>query len=115
MHPDAARDAIEQLEHEIERLSATRERCRKVSLAAKFAIIAGLAWLALTIVGLVWFRPSLFFAALASALGGVVLLGSNATTWNETDAALRKAEATRAALIGEIELQVVDDGVRWLH
>jgi hypothetical protein len=115
MNPDAARDAIEDLEDEIERLGVRRQRCRKISLLAKIAIAAGFAWLLLTLFGVVWFWPSLFFAAMASSIGGIVLLGSNATTWDETDAAVRKAEAARAALIGTIELQVVDAGVRRLH
>ena len=37
MDTDAARAEIEALEDEIERLSLRRERCRKVSLAAKIA------------------------------------------------------------------------------
>lgn len=115
MHPDAAREAIERLEDEIERLRIARERCRKLSLAGKIAVGSGLAWLVLTVLGIVWFWPSLFFAALAAAIGGVVLLGSNATTWDETEAALRKAEDARSGLIGGIELTVVDAGARRLH
>ena len=44
-----------------------------------------------------------------------MLLGSNATTWNETAAALKQAEAARMTLIGSIDLTVVDDGVKRLH
>jgi hypothetical protein len=113
MDEQSARADIEELEDEIERLSLKRERCRKLSLAARIAIGAGAAWPALTLVGIVPFLPSLFFAAIAAAIGGVVLLGSNATTWDETDARLRQAEAHRAALIGRIELRVV--GVRHVH
>lgn len=109
------RDEIARLEERIEALAVSIERCRKVSLAARIAILVGGAWLALTLLGLVTFTPALFFGAIAAAIGGVVLLGSNATTWNETDAALKQAEAARMALIGSIELTVVDDGVKRLH
>jgi hypothetical protein len=109
------RDEIGRLEERIEALAVSIERCRKVSLAAKIAIIAGAAWLALTLLGLVTFTPALFFGSIAATIGGVVLLGSNATTWNETAAALRQAEAARMALIGSIDLTVVDDAVKRLQ
>jgi hypothetical protein len=110
MENETAREAIERLEEEIERLAVRRERCRKVSLAAKTAIVAGGVWLLLTLLGLVWFNPAPFFASLAALIGGVVLLGSNATTWGQTDAAIASAEAARAKLIGGIELRVVEGG-----
>jgi hypothetical protein len=109
------RDEIAGLEERIEALASSIERCRKVSLAAKIAILVGGAWLAMTLLALVTFTPSLFFGAIAAAIGGVVLLGSNATTWNETAGALRQAEAARMALIGSIDLTVVDDAVKRLH
>jgi hypothetical protein len=109
------RDEIARLEERVEALAVSIERCRKVSLAAKIAILVGGAWLALTLLALVTFTPSLFFGAIAAAIGGVVLLGSNATTWNETAAALKQAEAARVTLIGSIDLTVVDDGVKRLH
>ena len=109
------RDEIARLEERVEALAVSIERCRKVSLAAKIAILVGGAWLALTLLALVTFTPSLFFGAIAAAIGGVVLLGSNATTWNETAAALKQAEAARMKLIGSIDLTVVDDGVKRLH
>ncbi len=112
MQNETARDAIERLEEEIERLTLRRDRCRKVSLAAKIAIGAGAAWLVLTLLALVAFLPSLFFAALAALIGGIVLLGSNATTWDQTEAAIEKASAARARLIEGIELRVVDGAAR---
>jgi hypothetical protein len=115
MQNETAREAIERLEDEIERLTLKRERCRKLSLAAKIAIAAGALWLVTTLIGLAPFLPSLFFGALAVIIGGIVLLGSNATTWDQTEAAIGKAEAARARLIGTIELRVVDEGVRQLH
>ena len=109
------RDEIARLEERIEALAVSVERCRKVSLAARIAILVGGGWLALTLLGLVTFAPALFFGSIAAGIGGVVLLGSNATTWNETAAALKDAEAARMTLISSIELTVVDDGVKRLH
>jgi len=109
------RDEIARLEERIEALAVSIERCRKVSLAAKIAILVGGAWLTLTLLGLVTFSPALFFGAIAAVIGGVVLLGSNATTWNETAAALKQTEAARMTLISSIEFTVVDDGVKRLH
>jgi hypothetical protein len=48
-------------------------------------------------------------------LGGIVLLGSNATTWAQTDAALHEAEAMRADLIGRMDMRVVGDERPLLH
>ncbi len=112
MPEDDVREAIARLEEEIDRLILRRERCRKLSRAAKVAVVVGGVWLACTLVGLVYFWPSLFLAALAAVIGGIVLLGSNATTWEQTDAALDKANAARSALIGGIDLRVVDGGMR---
>jgi hypothetical protein len=107
MSGDGIRDEIAQLEERIERLRESIARCRKISLASKVAIAAGLAWLALTLLLIAPFLPSLFFGAMAAAIGGIVLLGSNATSWNETEARLRQAEAERSALIDSIELTTI--------
>ncbi len=115
MQNETAREAIERLEDEIERLSVRRARCAKLSLAAKTAILLGALWLALTFVALAPFVPTLLFAALAAVIGGVVLLGYNATTWEQTDAALSAADAVRARLIEGMEMRVVDEGARQLH
>ena len=48
-------------------------------------------------------------AAIAAVIGGVVLLGSNSTTWTQTEAALRASEAMRAEWIGQREMRVVED------
>jgi hypothetical protein len=45
--------------------------------------------------------------AFAAMIGGVVLLGSNRSTLQQSTAAMQAAEAQRAALIGEIDLRVV--------
>ena len=109
------RDDIDQLEARIEALTASIERCRKISMAAKFAIAAGAAWFALMLLWIVSFSAAAFVAALSAVLGGLVLLGSNATTWEQTAADLHAAEAARAQLIGSIELRVVGEDGRRLH
>ena len=109
-HADIAR-----IEARIETLHEAIARCRKISLAAKVAIVAGAAWLALTIVGLVPFVPTLLFGSLAALIGGVVLAGSNSTTWQQTDDALTASEAMRRELIEQLELRVIDDNVPTLH
>jgi hypothetical protein len=109
------RDDIDQLEARIEALTASLERCRKISLASKIAIAAGAAWFALLLLWIVAFSATAFVAALSAVLGGFVLLGSNATTWEQTAAALHAAEAERAQLIGSIELRLVGGDRPTLH
>jgi len=115
MQNETARDAIERLEDEIERLTLKRERCRKLSLAAKTAIAAGAAWIVLTLTWIVPFTALMIIAAMAAVIGGVVLLGSNSTTWTQTEARLRASEAMRAEMIERLQMRVVDEGVRRLH
>lgn len=109
------RTDIAHLEDRIEMLRHSAARCEKISLAAKVAACAGLAWIVLVLPGIIPFAPATFFGALAVVLGGVVLLGSNKTTWEQTLQALRDAEATRAQLIGSIALRVVGEEKPTLH
>lgn len=106
---------IAQLEERIETLSASIERCRKISLAAKLAAGAGLAWFALFLCWVVSFNPTAFVAATSAVLGGFVLLGSNQTTWEQNEAARAAAETMRAELIGSIELRVVGEERPTIH
>jgi hypothetical protein len=106
---------IAQLEERIETLNASIERCRKVSLAAKLAVGAGLAWFVLFLFWIVSFNPTAFVAATSAVLGGFVLLGSNATTWEQTEAARAAAEAMRADLIGSIKLRLVGEEKPTIH
>jgi hypothetical protein len=115
MDDDDFRDEIAQLEARSEALTESIERCRKISLAARLTIAAGAIWIVLVLLGVIAFSPGTIIAAMAAVLGGIVLLGSNATTWTQTDAALHEAEAMRADLIGRIDMRVVDEGVRKLH
>lgn len=106
---------IARIEARIEALQDAIVRCRKLAQAAKILIIAGAAWLVLTIVGLVPFMPTLLFASLAALIGGVVLLGSNSTTWKETEDELAASETLRLDLIEQLELRVIHDDVPTLH
>ncbi len=109
------RDDIDQLEARIEALTASLEHCRKISLAAKFAVAAGAAWFALMLLWIVAFSAAAFVAALSAVLGGLVLLGSHATPWGQTAADLHAAEKMRADLIGSIELRVVGEDKPTIH
>ncbi|AXK83067.1 hypothetical protein DW352_22640 [Pseudolabrys taiwanensis] len=112
---DDLHDDIAQLETRIEELRATRERCRKISLVGRIALYISGLWLILTLTSLLPFSPTPFFAALAAVLGGFVLLGSNKTTWEQTEEELRKAEAMRDQFIGSITMKVVGDERPTLH
>jgi uncharacterized membrane protein YqjE len=109
MTDEVSRDDIARIETRIEELTEAIERCRKFSLAAKLIIVAGVLWIALSMLVLVSYTPETTIAALAAMIIGVVLLGSNATTWTQTETALRASEAMRADLIGRLELRVVDE------
>jgi len=109
------RDDIAHLEERIEALREATARCAKISLAAKLAIACGAVWTALTVAAAVPFFPSAFFGSLAAIIGGIVMLGSNKTTWEQTLDALREAEAMRAQFIGSIPMRVVGEQRPTLH
>ncbi len=109
------RDEISELETRIEALAESIERCRKIAVGAKIGIAAGAAWFALVLVWVLPFNPTAFIAATTAVLGGVVLLGSNSTTWAQTETELHAAEAARANLIGGIALRVVSENTPTLH
>jgi uncharacterized membrane protein len=113
---DLARHEIARLEGQIEKLTDQISWCAKISIAARIAVGFGALWFVLALIGILTLNVTAFVGTVAAVLGGVVLLGSNATTWDETVIALRDAEAARAVLIGQMRLRVVgDDEVRTLH
>lgn len=114
MDDEISRDDIARIEERIEELGEQIARCAKISLAAKIAIGGGAAWLALTLLWFVPFVPAIVVGAMAAVIGGIVLLGSNATTWALTEAQLRASEAMRTEWIGRMELRVVEES-RTLH
>jgi hypothetical protein len=48
-------------------------------------------------------------------IGGIVLAGSNATTWTQAEARLRASEAMRAEMIEQMDLRVVGDEKSAMH
>ena len=115
MTGDDIRDDITELEARIEALAEARERCRKISFAAKFAVAAGAAWIVLTLVTVLPFSPGPFFGALAVTIGSTVLIGSNKTTWEETEAALQATTQARDALIDRIAMRDLSEEPHTLH
>jgi hypothetical protein len=100
-------DEIARIEEEIERLAEIAERCRKLMFGAKAAILAGGVTLAAILAGAVRAEGGPRVAALAAVIGGIVVLGTNATTRRQTLAAMETEEARRTALIDRLDLHVV--------
>jgi hypothetical protein len=110
------RDEIARLEIEIERLSETAERCRKIAWVSKAAISAGGAWVMAILLGFTPLNGMALVGVIVLVIGGVVSLGSNQTTANQTAESIEKAERERAVLIGEIDLRLVSDrGQQLIH
>jgi len=115
MDDGSGRDQIAQLEDRVEALTESIERCRKIATGAKIAVAAGAIWFAMVLLWILPFDATAFAAALTAVLGGVVLLGSNSTTWAQTDTELHNVESMRADLIGRIELRVVGQQPPTVH
>ena len=115
MNDDVAHSEIARLEERIEELHQSLDRCGKIALAAQIAIAGGALWLVLAVVSILTFSPTGLFGALAAALGGVVLLGSNRTTREELDGQLQTLEDRRRALIDAMRLRLVEDPGITLH
>lgn len=109
------REQISRLESEIERLSDSVERCRKIAVAAKVAIAAGCILLASLLVGAIGADALSLMVSAILVIGGIVLLGSNETTSRQILARIEEAERLRAALISEIDLTLVPEAPRLLH
>ena len=60
--------------------------------------------------GLLGSNQVVALGSIAAMLGGIVSLGSNFSTLQQTTAAIGAAEALRADLIGRLDLRVVADG-----
>ena len=67
--------------------------------------------MAATLLGLLTFDPLAMMIAGTAIIGGIVLFGSTRTTAKQTSATMKDAEALRTDLIGDIELQVVEERV----
>jgi hypothetical protein len=98
-----------QIEAQLEKLAEVSERCRKIALVSKAAIAGGIALPILMILGLFESNEVAAIGSIAVVLGGIVSLGSNASTLRQTTAAMNLAEARRSDLIGKIDLRVVGE------
>jgi hypothetical protein len=102
-------DEISRIEAKLEKLTEVSERCRKIILVSKAAIVGGGVVLLLTVLGLFGFNQVTAIGSIAVVLGGVVSLGSNISTLRQTMAAISVAESLRSELIGRIDLRVVGE------
>ena len=99
---------IEKLEARIEALAEKAASCAKIALIARAAAIIGGLWALALFTGVLFFDPVQMVASITLGLGGIVAMGSNASTLEETRAAIAEAEAERASLIGKMSLRLVD-------
>ena len=79
----------------------------KIILISKAAIAGGVALLLFAMLGFFGSNQVAAIGSIAVVLGGIVSLGSNTSTLQETMAAMSAAEALRSNLIGRIDLRVV--------
>ena len=108
MANDDLRDQIEQLEIRIEELAASAERCRKIVLFSKAAILLGGLLMFAIAFAPIRFNPAVVICGIAAVVGGIVVFGSNKSTMEITKVAIKSAETLRDELISRIELRSVD-------
>jgi hypothetical protein len=109
MTDDEDTDEISDIEARIEALAEIAERCRKFILASKIAIAGGFVLLLDAIFGLFGAGQVAALGSIPLVLGGIVSLGSNLGTLQQTEAAISDAEAVRRDLIGGMGLRLVHD------
>ncbi|HEX2552129.1 MAG TPA: hypothetical protein VHL98_00410 [Microvirga sp.] len=102
------RRRIMDLEREIERLSLSAERCRKIMVVSKVAAAGGAAILLCLALGILRFQAGAFLASLTAVLAGLSLLGTHSSTLDEMVAALKECEAERSRIIDGLGLQVAE-------
>ena len=112
---DDPTDEISQIEARLEALAESAERCRKIIMVSKAAIAAGALLLLVMVLGLFGSSATVALGSIAAVLGGIVSLGSNTSTLQQTTDAINAAEAHRSELIGRIDLRVVSDGMKKLN
>jgi hypothetical protein len=102
-------DEISRIEAQLEELAEVSERCRRIILVSKAAIAGGVALPLFMMLGLFGSNEVAAVGSIALVLGGIVLLGSNASTLRQTMATMSAAEALRSDLIRRIDLRMVSD------
>jgi hypothetical protein len=110
MNEDEPIDEISRIEARLDELGEMAERCRKIILASKVVIATGAGSLLVMMLGLLGSSSVAVLGAIAAVLGGIVSLGSNVSTLQQTTAAMAAAEALRSELIDRIDLRLVGDG-----
>ena len=98
---------ISRIEAQLEELAEVSERCRKVIWVSKAAIAGGIVLPLFMMLGLFGSNQVAAIGSIAVVLGGIVSLGSNVSTLQQTMAEMRAAEALRSDLISTIDLRVV--------
>jgi hypothetical protein len=91
--------------------ASVMERCRKIILFSKVAVVAGGIWLLALTIGIIRFDPVAMIAGMAVVIGGIVIFGSNTSTAKQTAVAIKTAKALRAELIDKIHLRVVTEQI----
>ena len=109
MDEDSPIDEISRIEAQLEELAEVSERCRKIILVSKAAIAGGVALPLFMMLGLFGSNQVAAIGSIAVVLGGIVSLGSNVSTLQQTMAAMSAAEVLRSDLISRIDLRVVGD------
>jgi hypothetical protein len=107
---DDLHQQVLQIEAHIEELAEVIERCRKIILISKAAVVVGGTFILATIIGAIGFDPMIMIGAIAAAIGGTVVFGSNMSTLKQTVTDMKAAEAHRTELISRMDLRVVGDG-----
>src|SRR4030095_16137584 len=104
---DDPSEEIAMIEARLEHLAEVAERCRKIILFSKAAIAGGAGLLPFTMLGLLGSGQIVAIGSMAAVLGGIVSLGSNVSTLQQTTAAISAAEQLSSALISRIDLRLV--------
>jgi hypothetical protein len=107
MTEDEPIDEISMIEARLEQLAEVAERCRKIILVSKAAIAGGVALLIVMVLGLFGPNQVAAIGSVALVLGGIVSLGSNVSTLQQTSADISAAELRRSDLIDGIDLKLV--------